>query len=296
MNNKKYIFLNKHNISTLDERINYRRGQFIDGYYYLKDDWNIKKNYGPDVVYKLNSEGFRTKNFKKFNKENINIIYSGCSWSFGEGIPDEFIWTSLLDKKILNHKNKNIDSVNLSYPGSSIDLIIKNIMSYIRNYGNPNYIFICFPGIDRKIHFSKYRKKYIKATTSPTILLKPFVINDIERDIKDYTVNYIEENNILYYSILINIFIDYCSTNNIKLYFTTWEFNQNNIFKNLEFDSYIESLDLSHLVTNEELTDLYPYKNTEDLPYWNIAQDNSHPGTFWHQAISNLFFERIKND
>ena len=62
---------------------------------------------GPKFQYRLNSNGFRSDHFKKLDTSNINILFAGCSFTFGEGLPEEYTWPRLLENNI-KHKTKKI--------------------------------------------------------------------------------------------------------------------------------------------------------------------------------------------
>ena len=107
-------------------------------------DYDLKKNLGDSVVdingytiyqsptgikYKLNKDLFRSIHFDEFDKNKNNMLFSGCSSTFGIGLPDECLWSNMVLKEI------NADeSFNSSFFGHSIDIIIKNIMSFISKF------------------------------------------------------------------------------------------------------------------------------------------------------------------
>ena len=54
-----------------------------------KTNLRAKEISGPEIKYRSNRLGFRSKELKKFDSNNINIIYSGCSNTWGEGVFEE---------------------------------------------------------------------------------------------------------------------------------------------------------------------------------------------------------------
>jgi hypothetical protein len=69
-------------------------------------EWLDKK-----ITYNLNSYGFRTTEFTETEK----FIALGCSFTFGVGLPEEEIWTSLLSNQL------NLPNWNLGVNGGSSD-------------------------------------------------------------------------------------------------------------------------------------------------------------------------------
>ena len=83
-------------------------------------------------TYKLNNRGFRSQHFKELNKKDFNILIAGCSNTFGYGLPNEFTWPNLITNKLKNKfLNKNVEMFNISGPGHSIPLIIRNIICFL---------------------------------------------------------------------------------------------------------------------------------------------------------------------
>ena len=75
-------------------------------------------------TYSINSKGFRSKEFEP----NTDIIFSGCSFTFGVGIPEDAIW----GVQVAN--NLKMSYSNLSIPGDSVMGIINNIYQYFKTY------------------------------------------------------------------------------------------------------------------------------------------------------------------
>lgn len=83
--------------------------------------WNKIKKENPNafyddteekVYYKLNTHGYRCKDFNDIDWDNF-ILFLGCSNTFGQGVPENFLASSLLED------NLKIDCVNLGVPGGS---------------------------------------------------------------------------------------------------------------------------------------------------------------------------------
>ena len=91
---------------------------------------------GPDFLYKLNQDGFRSKDFLEFDKDKNNILFAGCSITFGQGLPEDLVWPQALISRLESNNPKEIfDSYNIGLPGVGIFTICKNILAFNDNEG-----------------------------------------------------------------------------------------------------------------------------------------------------------------
>lgn len=250
-----------------------------DGYLIVDTTWNLLPD-KPTITYKFNSHGFRSPHFKNLNNDKINILYAGCSHTVGEALPIELTWPAILSEKIFQ-KNTNIDFYNLSFFGDGIDMSIKNIMSFIREFGKPNYIFICFPELSRSIKFDSDIDCYRKTFPGTEWFNKKNEDFQIQE-----TISYKYENNIFIYSILIKLFEDFCKEANIKLYWQTWNFKDIELYNSLGFDNFID-------IQYKSMDEIIKRKNINNLKFWDLAADKMHFGTAWTTLVAELFFEEF---
>jgi hypothetical protein len=240
-----------------------------------------KKLKGPKIEYNLNKFLFRSKELKDFQKENMNILYSGCSNTWGDGVFEEEMWTNILTNKIETlNLNKKIDSNNIAYPGSNVKGIIKNLLGTTQKIGLPNYIFICFPSITRDLFYSKgYAQFFNCFVEDPAAPLEPVSVG------KKYNHNFSYENNLLTSTTMIFLLEELCKSSNIKLFWTTWDDDDDKIFQKMNFNNYFKIN--------------YEYENKAiktNSPYWEVAQDGFHPGAKWHAGIAEYMFDILKNE
>lgn len=94
----------------------------------------------------INSEGYRSDNFKKNTKDDV--LFLGCSQTFGLGIYLEDLWAKKVQQKI----DPNINFNNLGLIGISIEEIVYNAFKYFNKYGNPGTIFFLLPNIVRGLN------------------------------------------------------------------------------------------------------------------------------------------------
>ena len=172
--------------------------------------------------------------------EHSDVIASGCSITFGLGVPELGRWTNLLGNKI----NKNI--INLGGPGASVESVCLSIIQYSLNNKMPKEVYCLFPDffrrksvVDKEFFKTKTDKEKVYLDTlnvqyvSPTIRLHEDTLFMGVNDIK-----YIEDSVSPHQRILDsvnNIYVleAFCLTNNIKLYWTTWDLPSHKIMESL---------------------------------------------------------------
>lgn len=167
----------------LNDFFHYQRGQ-------TKKPGIIQKGFSPsldlDGEYIHNSFGYRGPEFHK----NTQAIFAGDSFTYGVGIPEDGIWSSIVSKRL------SLNSVNMGWPGASVTGIVSNVMHYFKVYGNPEYLFCMFPDFAR-MHLFLNRNILMSSTSHedgfqevhlshlsnydqrPKYAKKPFVVEDV---------------------------------------------------------------------------------------------------------------------
>lgn len=246
---------------------------YINMYSYSDNPDDVSKSKlqdGPEIIYNLNSYGFRSKEFDTIKNDTISVLYGGCSVTFGSSMFEEFMWSNILTSKI-----GTTDSYNISYAGASIFSIVKNTMAFIRKYGKPNYLFICFPSITRNLYFNEEQDQFLNCFVFPYTNPTKFE--------KKYIENFVIENSVLYSVEFIHMLESFCQESGIKLFWTTWNEDDDKIYSDINFKSYIKIKE-NNLI------------NDSDIPYWDIAKDMSHPGSKWNIGLANQFYDAVKLD
>lgn len=274
-------------------------------------------------TYEINRYGLRGE-----IDDNSDVIASGCSITFGLGVPELGRWSNLLSNKI----NKSI--TNLGIEGASIKSICIDIINYCTNKKMPKEIFCFFPGLFRNtvvVDKNYYRpdteqqgdaQHWLRLTYStPDIIhYKNFLYMDFNNfDInKQYSKNWVSPHQLILDSVnFIYILESFCLTNNIKLYWTTWDVNSNLIMGEL---LKIEDFKLKNF------TPFFPFKSVESLGNfvektcksnhdsefkdhicWEIGSDYAiinkkkdsgyaHPGIHTHTHVAELFYNLHKQN
>lgn len=262
------------------KQINYR---YEDGYHYINKtitEVDHSPNlYEYDVEYKLNKYFFRSDNFKK-EHDGSHVLFAGCSESFGEGGNVEDNWTYKLYKEI-EKNNKVSGYFNLSVSGGSWEDIFRNVICYINKFGKPNYLFMLMPNILRFHEWDENQCGWKFVT-------KNYLANsDLDDD------RYLYFSVFPYWTLLLQIFLEYCKLNNIKVIWSTWHVPEQTNINQLKFldNTYINIPEPK--VTEETLGE---YKNDihDDLNFFN--RRDGHRGNFFHNHVSNLFLNKIKSE
>ncbi len=200
---------------------------------------NTKEPYG--LMYSFNENGYRSDTFKS----GTEMLVTGCSFTFGSGIPEEFRWGNILADKIgLSHSN-------LAIPGSSVTKQVRDIFAYFKDFGHPKYIVAMFPVFNRMeiIANQKYFipgawERHIKKIESlrDSLNLKDLYrqtsnINMIPRNQKFLTQPLIAEDVIpseipqFYSSLHVQMLQQYCELAGIKFIWSTWHGHQNKVLE-----------------------------------------------------------------
>ena len=227
----------------------------------------------PGQENELNLHGYRSDNFLT-NHNGKHILFSGCSNTYGFGLNQEEMWSKILYDKI----NKNIKCsgyFNLSMPGAGIQLIISNLFRYFKEFGNPDYIFLNLPEHTRFMAYVKELKSYTKIS---------FETKDVELEKFFSIINY------QYYLML----EQYCKTNNIKLYSTSWivghpkDSEDKDFFSSFETFYFINPNKMFEEVVNDE--------KKYNLEYYYYARDNSHKGPGYNIWTANFVYDIYKKN
>lgn len=105
------------------------------------ENWYYRHN---KVRYTINSEGYRTKEFKDIEWEN-SIVMFGCSHVFGVGVDDEHTIPAFLEQMI------GIPVINMGVGGSSIQLALHNSLMLYKKYGPPRMVIYGWTSLMRHL-------------------------------------------------------------------------------------------------------------------------------------------------
>jgi len=258
---------------------------------------------GPDFNYILNKEGFRSKSFDEFNVNNKNILFAGCSHTFGSGLPESHVWVKKLIDKVSN--NNSFDYYNIGIPGAPTQVIIKNILTFFVKVGIPDYLFMLLPETSRGLKWDGNR--YASVSYYPKS-------DGFSEFTKNYSNSYVHEDALLIETMLIHLLESLCKSLNVKFIWSSTIIFQNDFNEAMNFKNYIsldKNLDKYYVKTPEDIKQYggqydeyinqYPLllsslnkKNINSEPYWAIASDGAHFGSYCHAHMADTFFKHFK--
>jgi len=231
-------------------------------------------------TYEINSIGCRGE-----IDENSEILASGCSITFGLGVPEFGRWTNFLSKKI----NRSV--TNLGSPGASVESTCFNIIQYCMNTKMPKEIFCLFPDffrsmvvVDKEFYKSRVRRGDMGTQDNlEYIYCNPIIIknnNSIFLELENQ--KYIEDSTSPHQLILNSINSIYmleafCSSNNIKLYWTTW---------NVPSSCILEELSKTENFKLKNFTSFYNNSSMFDGP-GSFVLDRCNPDTHKHEYMDH---------
>jgi hypothetical protein len=256
----------------------------------IPSSWDNKKSFVPTIdeenTYVINEFGFRG-----LIDKDSETLASGCSMTFGIGVPELGRWTEILGSSL----EKNV--VNLGSPGASVETICTTLIQYCLNNKMPKQIFCLMPDffrsivvVDKEFYKSKTKRSHVgNKDNLEMIFCNPKMIrtkNAIFMEIEDAA--YIEDATSPHQLILdsinfIYILESFCLTNNISLYWTTWDVKTSWIMEELK---NLKDFKLQNFVS------LFPPKSMEEFnsivsKKCNIDHDSIFKDTFLWESGSD---------
>ena len=246
---------------------------------------NFKIEPSDEMSYYLNNYAHRSDDFEKLDKDKYNILFSGCSATFGDGLPDQFRWSKILYND-LDIKNKGPYQC-LSFLGGGADKIVGNIMKYCYKFGNPDVICVLFNDFTRHVEYvekensfrSKINLEFDNKENKATIT----------SDVNPYNL-FIQTQN------YIKILEIYCHMNNIKLFYSCIDSNTSEALSNIELKNF-DGIDLYKLIRLSKNLSNYPeYSKIEKKyhKYFLRARDNKHDGIINNFLYKTFFLNKFK--
>lgn len=267
-------------------------------------------------TYEINRFGCRGK-----VDDNADIVASGCSITFGLGIPESARWTNLLGDKF----GKSV--INLGSPGSCVETVCQNIIQYSLNNKMPKQVFCLFPDFFRRMVLLDkefYKSKTKESVDQDELLLgfcnpkvnmyKDSIFMEIENT--KYIEDSISPHQLIIDSInSIYMLESFCLANNIELHWTTWHLPTSKIMEKL---SRIEDFKLKNFVQffppnakdpanrlvgttcdsshDSEFKDGISWDRGSDYSIIDGKQTSqyAHPGVHFQYHLADLFYNSSK--
>ena len=239
-----------------------------------------------DFDYKRNSYGFRSSEFD--NNDPVKILYAGCSYTEGVGIPQEHMWGSFLNDRFSEQIGKPINFYNIGVGGASIDAIVRYIYITVKKQiFKPDAVFALFPScmrteipftIQESGNFAMY--DFIPNFNGYTL---PEIRLTHDKHIKSITG--IQRLHDAFKSL---VFItEFLTLNGIPFYFSTWDDQCSDIQVDKKIITFYEALrTYCPSAVRDHFVDVNMiYQFAGMLPPWferkfphNIGRDGAHPG------------------
>ena len=244
-------------------------------FYYLKSEvqLNPKITESKEIFYKLNSDGFRSDNFKK-EHNGLHILFAGCSETFGNSSNINENWSYLVYDE-LKKKHKVSGYFNLGHPGSNHQVIIHQILIYILKYSKPDLLLVNFPNSEREFMWEEGGIK---------------LRNRSNEDVESFSSNQHFAENLYNVIILYNQLSLICDILNIKLIFSNFNPIDSFAIKTLmNFENFVS-------LNNEKefLEYASTLENFKDHPHFLLRRDGSHRGIAFHKYWAKKFLDKIE--
>jgi hypothetical protein len=259
------MLINK-NFLEVDYILGLKKDPYLEQEFY-NDEPFCKIHINKDITHNyINSLGFRSDEFTDVHND-LHVLFSGCSFTWGTGLDIEQTWAYKLYQKINSDKECS-GFFNLGSPGTSFIFQISNLFKYFKSYGNPNILFLNMTEILRFYSYS----------ISKNVIL----------DAK-YKREYLPIFKILVYQNYL-LLEEYCKTNNIKLISFSWEQETEN-FLNTFKTFYKMDQDKIYKDIHDNFN-----KNSSNLESTELmAKDNLHYGEIFHEVWYKKIYEKYLN-
>ncbi len=279
------------------------------GFSYNKNGLSSGGHIIDKTEYNLNSLGYRSREFLKDRPGDLITI--GCSTSFGQGVPENEVWSSKLSNI------KSMDVVNLSIPGMGATRYIEDLSIYIKEFGKPKNIIALIPDLFR-LRFLNDFEFHISsngaANSDKDLYMEDIFLNaGFEKRSRYIEIPFMSSDRIspvyvLYRNISAILMMESLfKSANINFFWSTYDSSTLSIINDLikigiVFDGYIqdEEFDLNEKDINNRCKDSHQNLNygTEN---WDRGLDfpnngRFHQGIHFHTHVAELFDKKLGKD
>jgi hypothetical protein len=235
-----------------------------------------RKHYDEKTYSEFNSFGYRCENFTK-DHDGKHILFMGCSET--QGTPDTLddAWAYILYKKI-SENEKLSGYYNIAHIGEGITIQLLQLMEYIENFGKPDEIYLLAPESYRTILCSKQH---------------PFYSSNIRSNEENYTdQDFINAHGNT--TISLRFLESYCLSSNIKLIWSTWYEEEEDLFSFYGFNNFF-SLDMKNIESIIK-DNFIKYQDKTKSVYSNLNKIDGHKGLVFHKYWAEKFYEIRQNE
>jgi hypothetical protein len=186
----------------------------------------------------------------------------------------------MLANELQTKIDKKIKYYNTGINGSSVRQVVKNTTAFIRKYGNPDFIFLLLPISSRDIVFDEKNKIFERGMHE-----LQWVVQNENVDLKSkkrYYEGFNAEESLLLSIDLMHMMEDICQSKNIKFIWSTYDGNDGEVYKECGF--------LNFVPLHERMDEVI---NINNVPYWDMAKDNIHPGARYHAYATKVIIDEF---
>lgn len=249
------------------------------------------------------SLGLPSYKYSNDESQKVDLIVSGCSFTYGVGVEYSDTWGSRLGSVL------GAQYVNISNPGWSMQDIVERIFEQIRKNGNPKYIAVLTPSLTRgrePVDGSNVKLKNNTNSKGRSV----FTVN-LYADGYDSSIKYskrphaLEEvlspDALIYRSITaINSLISYCKAADIRLVWGTWDIAASNLYKHIKSDPKLDHIDLGGYIDLPTYSEHSPNAIScffeHHMGMQNPGSDNGgHAGSHYHAHWADAFYDKLIN-
>jgi hypothetical protein len=266
-------------------------------------------------TYEINSLGLRGE-----LDIYADVLASGCSITFGIGVPEDGRWTNLLS----NRMNESV--MNLGNPGASVATICNHLIHYCMNNKMPKEIFCLMPDffrsmvvVDKEFYNSEAKRENVgKNDFLELMFCNPRFKTDgggliyMETKNKQNIEDSVSPHQLILNAVnAIYTLESFCLSNNIKLYWTTWDrassmimYELSNIedFKLKKFVPFYPRYATDHLQNFIKSSCILDHDSEfKDNTCWHDGSDYSvidykkqlqmaHPGIHFQHHVAEFFY------
>lgn len=124
------------------------------------------KQFGPDdITYDFNEYGYRSRPVDLTSK-NKKILFFGCSFTAGIGLPYASVWTNVATDILSRHYGVEFEPHNFALPGHGNDVLAMTAFQTIPVF-KPSAVVVLFPEITRRSFYHVWHTRRTFLTHGP---------------------------------------------------------------------------------------------------------------------------------
>lgn len=226
------------------------------------------RSYGPDdVEYRFNSYGYRSREIDP-SSPSLKVMYVGCSFTFGTGLPEHEVWTTVTTEHLKNRLGREVETHNFGLPGFGSDtfsMIVAQVLPILK----PDLLVVLFSDQSRRTHYHTWddRQKLlvnVKAGVDPSVRQAFLTLQSDPQDWYEWCRNF-------------NLIDLAAKAGNVP-----WVWQSIN-------PSYIPNEIGGYVRTDNRITTDFPAVASDTV----MARDNVHPGAPAHREFADAVAEYV---